>query len=210
MRDLFEFHPEATRKKGPGIKSVIIRHNVCFKQREFAIERVDGQVWNMSFIACLRKPSLERVFQKACRSTIVEQILAFKHQSFKHHKVLPCAITGKPVMSTSCHVDHFNPEFKQITLDFRTKEGISSLKDIKYVQQLDSKDVGFVYFEDVFLQRRFEAYHASERRSLLSSVGSSACPPPAPSNALRQRRAARPAAPLGLLVSVRCRTQLRQ
>ena len=110
---LLEHHPEKQRKIGSGIQCFGIQRNKRDpKCLETFILRTDGSKETFSWKDCASQKwkTPEQKLYKAFRTTIDPQIINF-------HSTTPeiCAHCGK---QTKCSVDHKNPTFKKLTLDF--------------------------------------------------------------------------------------------
>ena len=153
---LFELHPESVRKFGPGVKSIQVRENATYRQKEFSIIRVDDEEWDMSFMSCINPPSRYTVFGKACRCAVTNQILQYKIHDQTNTQ---CVLTGELVDKQTCHVDHYNPEFQDLVLMFITDQTID-VKKVEYKEVPDIVDDGQVFFTDSTLAEDFAQFHA--------------------------------------------------
>lgn len=152
LEALIEFHPEAERKKGPGIRSFYVDRAEP-KGKCFWLRRTDGTFDNFSFLQCLKGKTPDRTkLHTACREAVRETTQAFKKQAFARGEVR-CAETGKVLAWDDAHVDHVEPFFK-IADEWLAMSGAG-------VQHLvEDRDGDFSdRFADKSLADDFRAYH---------------------------------------------------
>lgn len=120
LSELIGMHPESGAKIGCGVDRFEIRpSDVNPAQRTFWLVRMDGTETDFSYLKCLTPPTPLQDFKAACRSAVVDRVLAFKNEAFAVASILPCAVTGEPVGPDGCHIDHAPPwTFDRIASEF--------------------------------------------------------------------------------------------
>lgn len=128
ISSLFELHPDAETKIGPGIGHIEIRINKEFSKisRGFWIVRADGTETDISYKKCLEGESAYRnQFIRACRVTIKPHIEHFRREFFRVALAPTCCLTGEPLSRETCHVDHAPPyTFERIVDAFAALNGL--------------------------------------------------------------------------------------
>ena len=117
MRTLLDRHPRAAEKIGAGVAAIATatEHRGT---RHFVVVRTDGSREDFSFKSCVNgAPSAQRQFLSACRTAVVPQIQEFKRRAFSNGPVC-CPLSGESLTVESCHIDHWEPRFVKIALDF--------------------------------------------------------------------------------------------
>lgn len=165
LLDLLEDHHNPARKKGSGVKDIVIRKDPNHRSnRKFFAVRTDGTESNFSYMQCIQKDTLEKRFQAACREAVSEDVIAFKRAVFQKGTVT-CPISEKQVAWDTCEVDHQNPDFATLVDDFILDRNI----EIKSVEFLTSDDMGSFHsrkFKDESLRELFRVYH-NERATMV-------------------------------------------
>ncbi len=121
---LIECHPNATEKIGAGIKHIIARVDPVWKKgKQFLIIRVDGSVIDFSYKKCIYgEMSAKDLFKCACRTAVVDDIIAFKNTHLSPESI--CPYFGYPLTRENAHVDHVQPmTFNAIVDDFMKIHG---------------------------------------------------------------------------------------
>jgi len=113
LLDLLKNHPSYTLKKGCGIKGFQIR-KTQYGKNGFVLYRTDGSYTDFSYLQCISNPTLLTKIKQACRTAISEEIIKFKIKSFGSKQTIKCAISKTNLSFNNCHVDHYNPSFKNI------------------------------------------------------------------------------------------------
>lgn len=158
MGEMFLRHPSAAEKIGPGIHAIHVAKIPPFNTTGFRIERVDGTWTDASYLECLSPTGPHDWFRAACRTAVVDQIIAAKIKAFPlAPMVLACPITGEPITRETCHADHEPPwTFDAIVREFLdwTEMAIS---DVRYI---DGDNVTEARFIDADLTKEFAQLHA--------------------------------------------------
>jgi len=112
---ILSFHPNYEKKVGCGIDHLEMSFNE-YRQKVVYICRVDQTVDTFSWVACITRPSPEKLYKyslnSALRQAIQDQISEFRHT---HEWTCPCGYQGE-----NFHVDHIN-QFKQLADEFLKK-----------------------------------------------------------------------------------------
>jgi hypothetical protein len=76
-------------------------------------------------MSCINKRTPGAYFVAACRSAVLEQVLAVKRVAFQNYSTINCPITGEQITYYTCHVDHAPPNtFAEIYKAFVAARGI--------------------------------------------------------------------------------------
>ncbi len=159
MYNYFEcFHLDWDTKLGVGIKRILrIKEPNYGKHRAFLIERIDGTKTDISYIINnIQKKNYNREFRQALRKCVEPQIIEFKNNVFKEKKEIICPITGQLITFENCHIDHENPTFDDLVINFISKY------DIKIHPELFPKeaDLQTTYdITDLSIKKEFYDFH---------------------------------------------------
>lgn len=93
----------------------------------------------------IKEPTHHRKVQLCFREAVMEQVQLFKAITFASNKQVYCALTGEKLERGMCHVDHFEPEFIDLTRDFLKERKLSEteLETQGYGPQLSFRDEEF-------------------------------------------------------------------
>jgi hypothetical protein len=129
VRAVLANHQSAAEKIGVGVDHLEVMRS-DFGNRCFCIVRVDGSRIDFSYKSCLTPRSALDDFKKACRTSVVDSVLAFKSMAFALSGSLTCPITGEVVTWDTCHVDHAEPwTFDAILAAFIAEYGSTASVD---------------------------------------------------------------------------------
>lgn len=109
MYDVIQMHPNAADKVGCGVKAFGVQRNPSYKNKEFMLVRKDGTQTDFSFNKCLRPPTQLARFLQACRQSVADGIIAFRHAYFQMTPNPVCELTGELLTMENSHVDHAPP-----------------------------------------------------------------------------------------------------
>lgn len=112
---LFQRHPGYEIKVGSGIERIEIA-KTPYGNRCFFIRRHDSSIVDISYLQCLTPVSHVQKVKSVFRDLIRYQIVEFKENNFTSG--LTCPYTGELLTWDNCHVDHYDPTFDQIFMDF--------------------------------------------------------------------------------------------
>jgi hypothetical protein len=153
---LFERHPSAAEKIGPGIAAIRVVTVPPWNTRCFQIERVDGTTTDISYLECLRPTGPHQWFRAACRTAVRDQIEAARRAAFMGVDDIRCPVTGDAVTVFEGHVDHAPPwTFEAIVADFLVKTGL----DPAALAYEDGDNVVAARFVDRYLEEEFAELH---------------------------------------------------
>src|SRR5699024_319340 len=126
------FHIQWEEKKGCGIKNIRrVRDFTYRRNRHFSIERTDGSSTDISFtINNIQKKNYNREFRQAMREVVHDQIQAFKMQAFNDSKILICPLLNIPIAKETCHIDHYEPTFKELIKNFIKENQLVLTEDL--------------------------------------------------------------------------------
>lgn len=115
---VLELHPEADQKFGVGVDYFYVKRNE-YGGRTFWLRRTDGSETDFSFMRCVSAAHAMTDFAKACRTAVVQDILAFKNLVFDGVDFVTCPIVGERIFRDTCHIDHAPPyTFDRIVQEF--------------------------------------------------------------------------------------------
>ncbi|MFM9499796.1 DCL family protein [Streptomyces galilaeus] len=165
LRHLLERHPEYDLKRGNGIAHfrVIAHTDHGRKSVGLALVRLDGDVADFSWNACLTSLSHRTQVLAALRHAIADQVAASRNAALDSGTPLVCSVTGAPIPSaTELHIDHAAPTFLDLAEEFITGNG-----GVDAFQILPDSGAGISYIEleDKALEGRWQ-YHHQERAVL--------------------------------------------
>lgn len=117
LHELVKSHPDYPQKFGAVDEEgevQIVRFFVAldglYKKPGFWFESADGVVDNFSTVLCINgMPPLRSRLLTACRTTVKEDMHAFKAMRFGNSKWAVCDETGEPLHWDDAHVDHIVP-----------------------------------------------------------------------------------------------------
>jgi len=167
MLALLQRHPKAERKIGPGVRAIRVELNTHWTPRKaFVLVRVDSSETDFSFYSCVSKRPARADFNAACRTSVVEDVLAFKQWVFDagadaENKVA-CAITGERVGWDEAHVDHAPPwTFKAIVDSFASEIEVDAAR-VPLTGDGDNECRSA--FADAEMAERFRRFHNERAR----------------------------------------------
>ena len=149
-------HPNYIDKKGVGIAySCGTAPEMEKNTFGYCIERVDGSEVDFSYKECITPCTKRGQFQKACRSAVVDRIVAFRRANADQKY---CALTGDLLINPE--VDHIY-HFYKIVNDFIKKFNIDDFNNISYTSEVDTGICIEEHFMDSNLRNNFAEYHRS-------------------------------------------------
>ncbi|MBN1170874.1 MAG: DCL family protein [Micromonosporaceae bacterium] len=125
LQALLMRHPHSDEKTGCGIVRFEVRQNPQFpSQRTLFLVRADGSETDFSFLKCITQPTQRHRVLDALRIAVAPQVIDVARRAFSSGNPVLCALTGQPLASFSeAHVDHGNPTFLQIAVNFASSQG---------------------------------------------------------------------------------------
>lgn len=112
LLDLLDLHQDAVTKIGVGIAHFEVRLNE-YRKPGFYIIRSDGSETDFSFMRCLTPATHRQRVLAAFRRAVADQVLEFKNSMLAKGPAV-CAVTGTLIADGDIHVDHHDPEFKDL------------------------------------------------------------------------------------------------
>lgn len=117
LHELVKSHPDYPQKFGTvdeedevRIVRFFVALDGLYKKPGFWFESADGVVDNFSTVLCINgMPPLRSRLLTACRTTVKEDMNAFKAVRFGNSKWTVCDETGEPLHWDDAHVDHIVP-----------------------------------------------------------------------------------------------------
>jgi hypothetical protein len=154
-------HPKAEQKIGCGIDLFKVDRDSQHPTKCFWIVRLDETATEFSTRKCIAEEAPLTQFSSACRTAIIDQILAFKKQNFDNRwSSVSCELTNTSVTYESCHVDH-EPPFREIVDRFIREEGLDPAS-IEITAGGDGSTCD--RFVDSEMTSRFAAFHLKNAR----------------------------------------------
>ncbi|MFB0620873.1 DCL family protein [Streptomyces sp. AGS-58] len=168
LRRLLERHPEYHLKRGTGIAHFrVIAHNDHGRRSVgIALVRLDGEVADFSWNACLTPLNQCTQVLAALRHAIADQVAAARNEALNSGQPLVCSVTGAPIPSAAeLHIDHAPPTFLDLAEEFIAGHG-----GVDAFQILPDSGTGVSYIEleDKALEGHWQDYH--QKRALLRPV----------------------------------------
>lgn len=161
-----QFHSEWILKKAGGIKYIRrVKEPLYGKHRAFWIERLDGTETDISYIIHkIERRNYYNEFCQAMREVIKPQIDHFRIHFFKRNALglVKCPISGKVLSIDDCHVDHYNPTFKELIDQFLLEFNVKITPDL-FPNEEDCQMYYDIKDEDL----KFEFYVYHEHRANL-------------------------------------------
>ena len=174
---LLLLHPRPGKKIG---KQDIHHFTVAtsrFGTRCFMLVRMDGTTVDFSSSKCLLNNGaasgggfMRSEVSKAMRMAVSDQVTSFRKAQFKEAEdrgdILRCPLSGTPLTTSTCHVDHVAPyTFKALQGGWMAEQGLSS-EDIELV---DSDKLGSQVMASPELLHSWQRYHMENARLRLLS-----------------------------------------
>ena len=153
LLDLLKYHPNYEQKIGCGISGFKI-YITQYKRRGFMLIRINRSSTDFSYIKCITNPSLFTKIKLCCRNAIKDDIVKFKNNLFNKKQDVICPITNKILTKNNCHIDHYNPTFKEIFDNWYKNKTITE-NDIN--QSFDNNETTF--FTNESLKNNFRTFH---------------------------------------------------
>jgi hypothetical protein len=154
-------HWEWKDKNGIGIAK-IKRVPDPYGKRCFQLIRLDNTITDISFIVSrIKKSDSYKDMNDALRHIISIQITDFKRKVFENIRVLKCPILGIDVTEKDCHIDHYNPTFEQLVINFKKENGITDESKLMAANR-DNQMRGELI--DQQLQTQFYRYHKTHAK----------------------------------------------
>ncbi|MER5908619.1 DUF3223 domain-containing protein [Streptomyces mirabilis] len=158
-RHLLECHPEYDLKRGAGIAHfrVIAQTDHGRRSIGLALVRLDGDVADFSWNACLTPLSHRTQVLAALRHAIADQVAASRNAALNSGQPLVCSVTGSPIPSvTELHIDHATPTFLDLAEEFITGNGGT---DAFRILPDSGAGVSYIELEDKVLEERWQDHH---------------------------------------------------
>jgi hypothetical protein len=168
LRLLLERHPEYDLKRGVGIAHFRVMAHTDYGRRSvgLALVRLDGEVSDFSWNACLTPLSHRTQVLAALRHAIADQVAVARNAALSSEQPLVCSVTSAPIPSAAeLHIDHADPTFLVLAEEFITGNGgVDALR----ILPDSGSGVSYIELEDKVLEERWQEYH--RERSVLRPV----------------------------------------
>lgn len=157
MADLLVMHPQAAKKIGPGISTILVRGNP-WGGKTFYVLRTDGSETDFSFHMCFQGERADRLsFRAACRYAVLPYVREARSRFFEMAEQPTCPLTGAPLTIDTCHIDHAPPyTFDRIYRAFLVLNDIDE-NDSSLCRHADNEIDPL--FADPVLRDRWVAFH---------------------------------------------------
>jgi hypothetical protein len=167
-----EMHPDCVSKTGSGVAKIgVVGNGESLQGKGFVAERVDGTTARFSYKICFeakKRSHADRV-SEACRNAVRPYIFRWRDNMFKRNGgFVRCELSGSLIEVNDCHVDHFNPSFEKILIDFWANEGFDDGRNVN-VSITDGPQVEAV-LSDEELASRWIRFHNSRVRLRIVSA----------------------------------------
>ncbi|MDQ0577880.1 DCL family protein [Streptomyces rishiriensis] len=168
LRHLLEYHPEYDLKRGDGIAHFRVIAHTDHGRRSvgLALVRLDGEVADFSWNACLTPLSQRTQVLAALRHAIADQVAASRTAALDSGQPLVCSVTGVPIQSAAeLHIDHAPPTFLDLAEGFIADNG--GVDDFRILPDTGA-GVSYIELEDKALEGRWQNHH--QKRAVLRPV----------------------------------------
>ncbi|MFJ2736068.1 DCL family protein [Streptomyces sp. NPDC087317] len=168
LRHLLERHPEYDLKRGAGVAHFRVIAHTDYGRRSvgLALVRLDGEVADFSWNACLTPLSHRTQVLAALRHAIADQVASARDAALNSMQPLVCSVTGAPIPSAvELHIDHAPPTFLDLAEKFIAGNG-----GVDAFRILPDSGAGVSYteLEDKVLEGRWQDHH--QERAVLRPV----------------------------------------
>ncbi|KOV93738.1 DCL family protein [Streptomyces sp. NRRL B-3648] len=168
LRHLVERHPEYDLKRGDGIAHFRVIAHTDHGRRSvgLALVRLDGEVADFSWNACLTPFSQRTQVLAALRHAIADQVAASRNAALNSGQPLVCSVTGAPIPSaTELHIDHAAPTFLDLAEEFiAANGGVDAFRILPDT----GAGISYIELEDKVLERNWQDHH--HERAVLRPV----------------------------------------
>lgn len=168
LRHLLERHPDYDLKRGAGIAHFRVIANTHYGRNKFgiAVVRLDGEVVDFSWNACLTPPPHRSQVLSALRRAIADQVIAARNAVLDSGQPLACSVTGAPIPSAAeLHMDHADPTFLELAEQFiASNGGVGAFRILPDT----GAGISYVELEDKALEGRWQDHH--QERAVLRPV----------------------------------------
>jgi hypothetical protein len=158
LRHLLERHPDYDLKRGAGIAHFRVVHTGFSRSSVgLAAVRLDGNLIDFSWNACLTTPTHRSHVLAALRRAIADQVVAARNAVLDSVQPLTCAVTGVRIPSVDdLHMDHADPTFLELAERFIAGNG-----GLEVFRILPDSGVGISSreLEDKALEARWADFH---------------------------------------------------
>ena len=145
--ELFKCHPEYPKKIENIIDLIIVRNKLNYNYLELNIKRINGDIEDISYIACCRNQrDKQQYLKQAMRFAISEQI-----QKYRDNNELICEICKS---SDKIEIDHFNIKFRDLFSNF-----IQDRKDIPTTFDDNFYNAPMFQEKDISFKQEWHDYH---------------------------------------------------
>jgi hypothetical protein len=150
------------RKSFPGVVDISIGKSPDHWTQCFYLHRLDGTTTDIGFRKSLKPLNNKQKIAKACRTAVQPSIDKFK-KTIKYG-VDCCSITGIVLYEFNSHIDHYQPQFNEIVLDWfnslqLTDNDIDVIADQFVNKSMDNNSI--TYFTNYDMANDFKNYHDS-------------------------------------------------
>lgn len=162
IMEVLSNHPNWEEKSHPGVKKITVGKSPDWYHNCFYLHRTDGTKTDISIQKCLRPLNTKQQVAKACRTAVQDTIDEFKKTI--NYGTDICPISGIVLETYNSHIDHYQPQFNEIVLDwFKLLNLTDEDIDVIATQLLSkSKDNNSITsFIDQSMALDFKKYHDS-------------------------------------------------
>ena len=153
LLEILNKHPWKDEKEGKGIEYFIIKKNkINSRGFEINIKRLDGSIIDFSWVKCVTEsfPTNEKILLQAMREAICAQTISYK----KTHKKI-CKFCGENSKKQRFHVDHDNPEFRELSKTFLKK----NKKNPKTFGENTNTHITKFLTKDKLFENKWQTFH---------------------------------------------------
>ncbi|MER6332631.1 hypothetical protein ABT298_25545 [Streptomyces sp. NPDC001034] len=128
--------------------------------------RLDGEVADFSWNACLTPLGHRAQVLAALRHAITDQVAAVRNRTLNTGQPLVCSVTGTPIPSAAeLHIDHAAPTFLDLADEFiASNGGVDAFR----ILPDSGAGVSYIELEDKTLEGRWQDHH--RERAVLRPV----------------------------------------
>lgn len=164
---IFQYHPRINEicKNNDLSNVIIIKGDECF-----IIQRTDNTWDYISYYTAIYGTSKWKYIQRAARNAVRNSIIEFRDKIFTNKNYCKCPLTGEYVSKDNCHIDHYEPKFKDIVEKWMYERSYNEndiiIQDNPFggVQFQYSTSIDFVNFHDQIAQLRITSQEGNLKR----------------------------------------------
>lgn len=155
---LLDLHPNKQTVIDCGVRCIKVQHLYDrYNSRRFILVRTDSSIRDFTWRHALYPRDARDYVMRVCRSTVRQQIEAFKHRFFNSTRSPCCSLSGKPLTFDNSDVDHIEPNTFEYLVDRWCQTVNLTWADIAIVPSPHYQTPD--RFEDIYLAQSWAEFH---------------------------------------------------